>query len=302
MRVLITGATGFLGYHITKACLDAGHDVLCLRRSTSKNPFSPEYADRITWFELDAADATNVVASFAPDALIHAAWEGVDSASRLDELMQQRNIDLSRRLYALYRYPQMITIGSQDEYGHIESIVTEDTPVKPISAYARAKVFCCTLQQQYAVQYAAEWQWIRLFGTYGPLQQDNWVIPSVMRQCIADVPIIETTQGEQQYSFLYAADFGQAIVSILGSRGKSAIYNLASSCAITLSDLFELIQTITGSKSLFSKTLPYRPNQSMKVMGDVARFIASFGPYEKTSLRDGLVALFHSINPSNESK
>lgn len=295
MKVLVTGATGFLGYHIVTACLEAGHELLCMKRRTSLSPFPESLSTQLRWFEIGTTQAVDTVQSFQPEVLIHAAWGGVDATGRNDEATQQRNVELTEHVYKLYPYRQMITIGSQDEYGNIHECVREDHPLNPTSQYARAKITCQAMQERYAAAYGAEWQWVRLFGTYGSQQQDCWVIPSVVRQCLEPVPVIETTPGEQRYSFLEGRDFARAIISMIGITGHSGIYNLSSDQPIALIELFELIKEITGSTSVFSRSLPYRENQSMVILGDSRRFIDAFGSFERIRLRDGLQELTSAL-------
>lgn len=293
MRVLITGATGFLGYHITKACLDAGHEVLCLRRPTSKNPFAPEYAERIGWFELDQLEAEGKVRAFSPDVLIHAAWEGLERKFRDDDNAQRRNVKLQEQLLSLFSYKQVIVLGSMEEYGYPGVCMTENTPVAPFSAYTRAKIECFEAFRDFALKGGLEWQWIRVFPAFGENQQESWLIPSLISDCLSQKEVIETTPGEQLYSFLYAEDFGRAIVQVIGAQGKSGVYNLGASRTVYLRELFDLIAQKTGFWGRFSKDLPYRGNKTLTVTGDFCKFVEAFSPYEQTTLEDGLDFLIH---------
>ena len=286
MRVFVTGATGFLGFHIARICIARGHDVICLHRRTSDRPFDKETDRHITW--VTEEEASEKFGILKPEVLVHAAWGGVSAAGRNDAAVQQDNIALTRRIMELYPYQQIIMLGSQDEYGRIDKKVDEHQPLHPLSEYAKAKITCCKMLEAYATGNKTEWQWIRIFSIYGERQQSCWLIPSVIDKCLQNESMMETTLGEQLYSYLYSTDFAEAIESCIGKQGKSGIYNLSSSHPTALKDLFQLIKSLTGANTTFSGTLPYRENQSMVILGDSDKFVKAFGTFEHTSLEEGL--------------
>lgn len=294
MRVLVTGATGFLGYHIVKACLAAGHDLLLTCRQGSSLPC---FDAPVTWV---TDGDTAAVDAFRPQALIHAAWGGVAAAGRDDARVQRANVTMTQRLFRLYPFGQIIALGSQDEYGQYDRVVDESHPLRPLSAYARAKVECCDdLQHLAAARSGMQWQWLRVFSTYGERQQPSWLIPSIIKHCLDGENVMRTTAGEQVYSFLYAGDLARAVVSMLGAVGRSGVYNIASSRPIRLADLFDTVRQACGSSIVFDKSLPYRPNQTMMMVGDCSKFIAAFGRFETTPFDEGLRATIESERTKN---
>ena len=82
MNIFITGATGFLGFHIVVKCVEQGHRVLCLRRKESVGKFSKRVEAKLHWVDKDESCWKETIAHFQPDVLIHCAWEGVSSDSR----------------------------------------------------------------------------------------------------------------------------------------------------------------------------------------------------------------------------
>ena len=287
MKVFITGATGFLGQHITKACLEKGHEVTCLRRPTSTYPFDENTGTAIRWITLSEGWQQEL-RDWKPDVLVHAAWGGVSAEGRNNPEIQQANVRQTAEIMTAAPYRQIVMLGSQDEYGQIDNAVNENHPLHPHSEYAKAKIACQQALQEHAEANGMEWQWIRIFSIYGEGQRKEWLIPSLITKCLSGTPTMQTTPGEQVYSYLHCSDFAQAIASIIGTKGKSGIYNLSSTHPIALKDLFQLIKTLTHSCIVFQPSLPYRENQSMMILGDSTRFIQAFGPYEKTTLEEGL--------------
>lgn len=295
MRILITGATGFLGYHIVKRCVDKDHDVVCLRRKTSVSPFDESMEKRILWVDVDTQQGQDTVNDFAPEVLIHAAWGGVAADGRNNPEIQRTNIDMTDRIMEMYPYTQIVMLGSQDEYGQIDSVIDEEYPLSPVSEYAKAKIVCSRHLKTYCESKHIEWQWLRLFSLYGEKQQSGWLIPSTVKKCIDGALSMETTLGEQVYSYLYASDFACAVESVVGQKGKSGIYNLSSAVPVSIKALQEEIKQLTVSDIQYVRTMPYRPNQSMTIMGDSSRFIKAFGEFEYTTLKQGLAKVIEDI-------
>jgi len=277
MKVLITGASGFLGSHIAKQAVCSGHEILSLMHS--------EYDTCIY-----------KVNTFAPDVLIHCAWGGVSAADRNNPSLQDENIASFKQIISLYPFKQIIGLGSQDEYGYIDQVVAEDYPLNPTSCYAKAKVDCCNHLKKFAEEHCIEWQWLRIFNMYGSRQAQNWLIPSIISKCLAGEKSMQTTLGEQKYAYLNAEDFAQAVVSIIGKQNVSGVYNISASKPVPLREIFETIRTLTNSKISFEfGAIPYRENQSMMICGNSFKFKSTFGEFEKTSFLTGLTKLINEI-------
>src|SRR5574344_1337427 len=289
-RIFVTGATGFLGYHIVRRCVADGHKVLCLRRSSSISPFDRSVESKIEWLNSNDVSWKDVVEAFKPDVLIHAAWGGSSADVRNNHSVQEANLILTKDLISLYHYKQIIAFGSQDEYGNINSVVDESRVPNPISEYAKVKAFVCEMLKDYCLSNGIEWQWIRIFSVFGERQKSDWVIPAVIHKCLAGEKSMDTTLGEQKYAYLYVRDFADAILSVVGSEGKSGIYNLSSRYPISLRSIFETIKELTSSGIVFNYgAFPYRKNQSMLIAGSSEKFIRTFGNFEKTEIKDGLM-------------
>ncbi|NLB67981.1 MAG: NAD(P)-dependent oxidoreductase [Bacteroidales bacterium] len=291
MKIFLTGSTGFLGYHIANDAIARGHEILSLKRATSRSLFDPAIEKRVKWVEINKNGWEEAVKDFQPDLFIHSAWGGVTAADRNNKEVQSENVRFFSHLLNLYPYKRIIGLGSQDEYGHYNGCIEENHPINPISEYGKAKNECRLLLEDYPQSHLCEWQWIRIFSVYGEKQRSDWLIPTIISKCLNGEIVMQTTKGEQVYSYLFALDFANAIMSIIGKENCSGIYNLASSVPVVLSDLFDAIKEITKSNIEFSKTLPYREGQSMVMLGNSSKFISTFGEFERTGLKEGLQRL-----------
>lgn len=170
MKIFITGATGFLGSHIANAAINEGNKVMCLRRNTSVSLFDAVVEKNIEWLNNEDSDWKQKLAIFAPEVLIHCAWNGVRGTDRNNLKVQLKNVEFSKKLFEAYPYKQIISLGSQAEYGFYDSIVTEDYPLKPVNNYGLAKVHVLDELRTYAEAHNIEWQWIRIFTVFGEKQ------------------------------------------------------------------------------------------------------------------------------------
>ena len=293
MKIFVSGATGYLGYHFVKVAINQGHEVLCLRRPTSRSLFESVIENKVKWVVNDE-DLISKVIDFQPDVLFHAAWGGVRGAERNNIDIQKDNLVMSHNLFTLYPYKQIIAIGSQAEYGYYNDIISEDYPLNPTMEYAKAKIQCCKDLQHYCEQNNIEWQWIRIFTVFGD-KQTGGLIKLAIEKCRNGEESFDTAPGEQKYSYLYAEDFGKAICNMLGSKGKSGIYNLSQpQCLKSNKEILENVKTLTKSDiHLNFGAMPYPEGQVMLMDGSVNKFEKAFGAVPYTDFN---TALEHTIN------
>ena len=296
MKIFITGATGYLGYHIADQCIKEGHQVLCLRRSTSKSLFGSGQETKVKWVTMNEEGWKDEVNSFSPDVLIHAAWGGVRGAGRENADIQKQNILMSNQLFTLYPYQQIIAIGSQAEYGYYEGPVSENHELQPIMKYAQAK---CVVQhelQAYCKKNHIEWQWIRVFTVFGE-KQTGGLVSLAINNCKQGKESFDTTEGEQVYSYLYAKDFAKAICKVIGAKGKSGIYNISQPLEEhSNKDILETIKAMMGSniKNNYG-AVPYAKNHIMLMSGTVDKFEEAFGKIPHTDFKEALQNTINSI-------
>lgn len=297
MKIFVTGATGYLGYHFVNVAVSQGHEILCLRRPTSKSLFDPIVEKQIQWVKNDdEAKLRETVNAFQPDVLFHAAWGGVRGDGRENERIQQENIELSKKLFALYPYKQIVALGSQAEYGYYQGPIQEDVELQPENWYGIAKVQTSKMLQNYCEMNNLEWQWIRIFTVFGE-KQTGGLIKLVTAKCLAGNTEFDTTEGRQKYSFLYTTDFAKALCCVLGANGKSGIYNLSQPADVYSNrEILQKIKEELRSDICFNfGAMPYPKHQVMYMDGDVEKFENAFGPIPHTDFNEALRRTIASI-------
>lgn len=284
MKIFVTGATGYLGYHFVNVAISQGHEILCSRRLTSISLFEPIIEKEIEWVNVDDLYFKTIVHSFQPEILVHMAWGGVRDSGRDDKAIQHENLVMSQRMFTLYPYKQIIAIGSQAEYGFYHGPVDEDHVLNPSTEYAHAKITCCNNLKKYCETHHIEWQWIRIFTVFGE-KQTGGLIKLVINKCNNKDQRFATTKGEQQYAYLYTFDFAKALCNIIGIKGKSGIYNLSQPTELHSNrDILERIKEKMHSNIQFDfGAIPYIDRQIMLMDGRVVRFEETFGPISHTN-------------------
>jgi nucleoside-diphosphate-sugar epimerase len=293
-QIFVTGGTGFIGSHVCRALIQAGHSIICLKRKTSSLDRCVDFRERAQWVDHDSGSWAQAVIASKPRALIHCAWAGVTAAERDDWKIQGENIALFLELLRVAEaagVKQFIALGSQAEYGPIQGRVNEAHPCRPATAYGIAKLACLALLEGFARQRKMSHAWLRLFSIYGPGEGSQWFIPSLVRQMKAgQAP--QLTGCEQRYDYLHVHDLASAVLAVLRRPGSGGVFNLSSNASMPLKQVVQLIKESAGGRvePVFG-ALPYRPGQSMHVEGDSTRFYETFAFTPQVTIVEGLRAL-----------
>ena len=235
MRVLLTGARGFLGSFILRRLLDDGHAVAIVLRDAdpSKNWRLLGCLDRASVFlgGIETLDRQGeALARFSPDTAIHCAWSGITRDERNDTKRQNENFtntvafaDLCRRLGILH----WIGIGSQAEHGPQQGPLNEDSPLDPDTPYGQAKLASYRAAEALFRRHGGRFAWLRMFSLYGPGDNPEFMIPSlIMRLLRRERPAL--SEGTQKWDYLHVADAAAATCHIARVRHLEGAYNVGA--------------------------------------------------------------------------
>ncbi len=283
MRALVTGATGFLGSHLVRRLLDEGGAVAAIVRPQSRTSRIDDLLARLTVIPGDVRAlelCERAVEQFAPETVFHLAWSGVAGQDRNDPRQIDDNllptIELVR-LAARCGATTWIGLGSQAEYGPHAGPITEDTSTRPTTLYGKVKLAAGLLSMHVAEQLGLRAAWVRVFSTFGPGDNPNWLLPYVIRTLSRrERPAL--TAGEQRWDFLYVEDAADALVRLAAATDAAGVVNLGSGVARPLRTVVEQIRDmIDPSLPLGFGEVPYRPDQVMHLEADIGRLTAGTG-------------------------
>jgi nucleoside-diphosphate-sugar epimerase len=296
VRVLVTGASGFLGSHVVRRLVKEGADIYAVTSSVSTSPERlSDLLDGITLLEANLRDASSlahVVAAAQPELVIHqAAFTHVGkSFSRIDENIQtniQGTVNLLQALEGHYR--RFVYVGSGDVYGDSPVPFTENGPVAPASPYAVSKYaaerFCRMFHQAYGWPIVC----LRPFNVYGPGQSPDRIIPELIISALSGRDL-KMTEGRQTREFMYVEDVAEAFVQALVKPDiDGEVINVSRGEEVSIRQLATTVLELMGNpvKGLFG-ALENRPTEIWRMFGDDTKARELLGWSATTTLTDGL--------------
>jgi len=293
MRMFLTGGTGFIGAETLRLGLEAGHEMLVHVRSNSDEQRLAPFAGQFERLDLDLNDGpelTVVLTRYRPEVVLHLAWSGVANHARFDRRQFAENIAPACSLVeaaAVAGASGFIAMGSQGEYG-ASSTMREDSLPEPTSLYGAAKLATLYLTRQLAAQAGMRHAWLRLFSTYGPGDNDGWLIPMLITEMLAGRRP-RTTLGTQTWDWLHVEDVARAVLAVATTPTASGVFNLGSGRAERVRDVIERVRDLAapGMDLVFGE-IPFRPDQVMHMEADISRLRAATGWQPRISLDKGL--------------
>jgi UDP-glucose 4-epimerase len=296
VRVFITGAAGFVGSFLVRRLLEAGrHSVGVLLRRPGEawriRPYLPGLHVSEGSLE-DRAAVQQGLVSFRPEAVVHLAWRGVAGRDR-NSVEQWRNVACGLELLELAAKAgarHWLGLGSQAEYGVCANRIDETVSAKPTTLYGASKLATFQLAQRVSVELGVRFAWLRLFSSYGPTDNPEWMIPYLIQQLLRrERPRL--TQAEQRWDYIYVDDVALALQAVLETRDASGCFNVGSGEAISLRAIIETVRDmIDPALPLGFGEIPYRPDQVMHLEADISALTRATGWRPATTIADGLAS------------
>jgi nucleoside-diphosphate-sugar epimerase len=297
-RVLVTGASGFIGSHLTRRLIAEGAEVHALT-STVSSVYPTrllEVRDRITLHEASLVDRgalTIVAADVLPSYVFHlGAYTHVGKSwQRVDECIQVNVQGTVNLLMALepHGYTRFVNVGTSEIYGDIDVPYRETDAVHPISPYAVSKHTAEEFCRLFAT--ARGWPIVRVrpFNAYGPMQSPDRVIPEIITRALQGQPLTMTL-GDQTREFNFAPDLAEGLVQVASTPGLDGdLFNLGCGHEVSIRDLATLVLDRLGNPIRAQLgALPERPIEIPRMYADTTKTAARIGWRPTTSLEAGL--------------
>lgn len=281
--ILLTGATGFLGSHLLKSLVDAGHKLVILKRSTSNIWRIASMVDQVISYDIDRVLLTQAFEDQHIDAVIHTACHyGRDGAPA--HQIVETNLMLGLKLL------DAATFFNADTFFNTDTLLQ-----KHLNVYTLSK-------KQFV-----EWLWLRsaqiqvvnlkLEHMYGPLDDATKFLPWVINQFKQNVPQINLTPGEQLRDFIYIDDVVAAFHTTLSQSAylpPLSEFDVGTGTLTSVRNMVELLKTKYDHQNGFTDTqlnfgaVAYRDGEMMQVQVDNSALV-QLGWQAKTTLTNGLV-------------
>jgi len=282
-RVLLTGASGFIGRHALDALASTGHEVHAVARKAGPD------APGVTWHEADLLEGCEVVADVEPEVLLHLAWyaeHGKFWSAPENVRWVEASLALMRAFVAVGGR-RVAMAGTCAEYEWSRDVYPEDSPCRPATLYGAAKHGLHVVASALAEQEGLSLAWGRLFFLYGPFEAPTRFFSSLTASLLRGERA-KMTEGSQRRDFMHAADAGAALAALADSPLTGAV-NIASGVGVTMLELAQAIALHAGSTDLLDVgALPSRDGEPRSLVADVTRLRGELGWLPRISLEDGV--------------
>lgn len=296
-RVLVTGAAGFLGSHLTDSLLASGHKVvgvdnLCTGNMSNldhlKTDSRFEFVERDICQPFDVGPVQYVFNFASPASPVDYARLGVEtllvgSAGTINAL------DVARQHGAGFLHASTSECyGDPEVHPQVETYWGRVNPIGPRSVYDEAKRFSEAAVTAYRRYYDVDTHMVRIFNTYGPRLQanDGRVISNFMMQALRGEPLTIYGDGLQTRSFCYCSDLIDGILQLSRSKEHTPV-NIGNPCEFTMLECAQEVLAVTGSKSGITY-MPLPQDDPARRRPDISKAKALLGWEPKVALREGL--------------
>jgi len=272
-KILVTGATGFIGNYVIPQLLRQHCQVIASSSNIEKAKAASWFSE-VTYIPFDLRDFkedTNYAAYFGfPDAMIHLAWEGLPNykaAFHVEENLP-RHFAFINNLLSNGLSDITIT-GTCFEYGMQEGCLSESMETYPANAYAIAKDLLRRKLEKLSQQNSFHFKWVRLFYMYGTGQNPNSLLSQLDKALANGELVFNMSGGEQERDYLPVEKVAAYITRIALQNEVEGIINCCSGSPITVKDFVEKYLAENNRHiQLNLGYYPYADYEPMRFWGD----------------------------------
>ncbi len=264
MKILVTGANGYIGQGVVKQLLDMGNQVIA-------TDFATEYIDERA--ERIASNLFEVEEPFQfygmPDVVLHLAWrDGFRhyAESHMADLVKHYDF-LSKMVKS--GVAQLAVLGSMHEVGFFEGSINEATPTNPQSLYGISKNALRQSVELLKKEYDFTYQWIRGYYIVGNVKYGCSIFSKIAEAAEQGKKTFPFTTGENQYDFIDYDEFCYQVAKVVNQKEVTGIINCCSGKPMTLAERVEkFIKENNFDIKLEYGAFPDRPYDSKAVWGN----------------------------------
>lgn len=297
MKIVITGATSFVGRSLTRKLNLCGHKCVPVIRPGRHDLFA--VGEFLQVIELEMSEYGNLHEQTGDvDCLINLAWLGTRGDDRMDSKMQMESYQNTMNAIRSYQdggCKCIFTAGSQAEYGAIDGYIKESDSLHPNTEYGKYKSELFYEASEFCKKNGIRLIEPRFFSLYGPGDYDKTMVVNILKKMRMN-ETCDLTMGIQNWDFLYIDDAVDGIVALMENETEEGAYNFASGDVRPLKKYIEEMKMITGSKSQLNfGAVPYPKTGMVSIMADISKLKRNTGWHAKTSFRAGIKAVLETI-------
>ena len=269
MKILVTGANGYIGRHVVRNLLDKGAEVIACDINTDD---VDERADRRIFNIFELADGNLFEQLGSPDVCLHMAWRNGfvhNAPTQLGDLSAHYKF-LTAMIDGGLK--QLAVMGSMHEVGYWEGAIDENTPCNPISMYGIAKDALRRAMLVYTQQKGCIIQWLRGYYILGDDRHNNSIFCKLLIAAEEGKKTFPFTTGKNKYDFIQVDELANQISSVVMQQKVTGIINCCTGNPMSLADRVEqFIKDNNLDIKLEYGAFPDRPYDSPCEYGDATK-------------------------------
>ncbi len=239
-RILLTGASGFIGQVVVPLLLSEGKEIMALTTKPT------EVVERWGIEAVDLLKSTDKamrdrIDAFSPSVLLHLGWSGLPDYSADACLANVAGSIQVIRMALASGVSRIVGAGSCWEYGDLQGELSERMPTVPNSLFTQSKSCLRQLLGSVEQETSVETRWARIFYAYGSGQREGSLIPSAIRSWRAGSPP-DLRDTQSAIDLIHVEDVASGLVALTLRSGPSGVFNLGSGAATRVSDVVELVR------------------------------------------------------------
>lgn len=296
-RVLISGATGFIGTHLIPRLVEEGYEVYALQRQTAGRYVQGQTGNAVFSDLRDFFAVRKVVAELQPDVVIHLAAispvaYSYDHPQEVISVNALGTVNLAEAcLREVPSFKHFLFAGTSEEYGNQKEFpIKETAELKPNSPYSVSKVAADKYLQYMWGAYRFPVTVLRPFNTYGRKQDAHFMVERIITQALCSSQI-RLGDIKAVRDLLYVDDHIEAYLACLrqGDKAKGQTFNFCTSQGWRVEEVVQLVSKLLGKKlEIVAGTIPKRPLDINMLVGDNAKSQKTLGWAPKVPLEEGL--------------
>jgi dTDP-glucose 4,6-dehydratase len=293
-RLVVSGATGFLGSAFVRHALRAGAKVSAIVRPETDRWRLADVRDGLELMEGSVTDlrALRAPGDAAGTIMVHFAAAGVNQT--FDDVDALVGVNVAGTAQALAwaqrnNFARFVLVGTSGEYGPGVAL-TEDAPLAPTSEYGATRAAASMLARAFAQRRGLDVVIVRPFAVYGPYEPAYRLIPYCILRALRGAPI-QISSGVQTRDYVHVDDVahGIALACESPSAGRG-VFNLSTGVETPVRSVADAIVRLVGSRSVIDNGRPAIPGEMWRTSGSPARAAKSLGWTPAHTLESGITA------------